>query len=99
MNKNLAFDLARVTEVTAMAAYKWIGFGDKNKADNAAVLAMREMLNDLPISGEIVIGEGEIDDAPMLFIGEKVGLRQEDRRRHHLQQENIHAHQCVQSCQ
>ena len=73
MNKNLAFDLARVTEVTAMAAYKWIGFGDKNKADNAAVLAMRETLNDLPISGEIVIGEGEIDDAPMLFIGEKVG--------------------------
>ena len=73
MNKNLAFDLARVTEVTAMAAYKWIGLGDKNKADNAAVLAMREMLNDLPISGEIVIGEGEIDDAPMLFIGEKVG--------------------------
>ena len=73
MNKNLAFDLARVTEVTAMAAYKWIWFGDKNKADNAAVLAMREMLNDLPISGEIVIGEGEIDDAPMLFIGEKVG--------------------------
>ena len=74
MRRDLAFQFSRVTEAAALAGYKWLGRGDKNKADGAAVEAMRAMLNTLEIEGEIVIGEGEIDDAPMLYIGEKVGL-------------------------
>ncbi|MDK9760258.1 class II fructose-bisphosphatase, partial [Vibrio sp. D173a] len=56
------------------AGYKWLGRGDKNAADGAAVEVMRSLLNKTEISGEIVIGEGEIDDAPMLYIGENVGV-------------------------
>jgi fructose-1,6-bisphosphatase II len=74
MRRDLAFQFSRVTEAAALAGYKWLGRGDKNIADGAAVEAMREMLNTLEIEGEIVIGEGEIDEAPMLYIGEKVGI-------------------------
>lgn len=74
MKRELALEFARVTEVAALAGYKWIGRGNKDLADQAAVDAMRTVLNQIEIDGEIVIGEGEIDEAPMLFIGEKVGL-------------------------
>lgn len=73
MDRNLALEFVRVTEAAAIAAAKWLGRGDKNSADQAAVTAMRDRLNALDISGTIVIGEGDKDEAPMLFIGEKVG--------------------------
>ncbi|WP_303817751.1 class II fructose-bisphosphatase [Actinobacillus minor] len=73
MKRAIAFEFSRVTEAAALAAYDWIGRGNKNAADDAAVKAMRELLNKMEIRGEIVIGEGEIDEAPMLYIGEKVG--------------------------
>ncbi|WP_026958368.1 MULTISPECIES: class II fructose-bisphosphatase [Aliagarivorans] len=74
MKRDLAFRFSRVTEAAALAGYKWLGRGDKNLADEAAVEAMRIMLNEMDIDGEIVIGEGEIDQAPMLYIGEQVGI-------------------------
>lgn len=73
MKRDLAMAFSRVTEGAALAGHKWLGRGDKNAADGAAVEVMRELLNKTEIEGEIVIGEGEIDDAPMLYIGEKVG--------------------------
>ncbi|MBP2851626.1 class II fructose-bisphosphatase [Dickeya oryzae] len=73
MKRELAIEFSRVTEAAALAGYKWLGRGDKNAADNAAVQAMRIMLNQVDINGKIVIGEGEIDEAPMLYIGEQVG--------------------------
>ena len=73
MNAALAIEFSRVTEMAALAAHTWFGRGDKNAADDAAVKAMRYMLNLIDIDAEIVIGEGEIDEAPMLYIGEKVG--------------------------
>ena len=73
MRRELSIEFSRVTEAAALAGYKWLGRGDKNVADGAAVEAMRFFLNGIDIDGEIVIGEGEIDDAPMLYIGEKVG--------------------------
>ncbi|MFP9227918.1 class II fructose-bisphosphatase [Pectobacterium cacticida] len=76
MKRELAIEFSRVTEAAALAGYKWLGRGDKNAADNAAVQAMRIVLNQVNIDGQIVIGEGEIDDAPMLFIGERVGAGQ-----------------------
>ena len=78
MKRELALEFARVTEAAALAAEKWVGRGDKNAADQAAVDAMRTVLNQLNIAGEIVIGEGEIDEAPMLYIGEKVGKKIEN---------------------
>jgi fructose-1,6-bisphosphatase II len=66
MKRELALEFSMVTEVAALAGYKWLGRGDKNAADGAAVKAMRIMLNEIDIDGEIVIGEGEIDEAPML---------------------------------
>ncbi|WP_277285099.1 class II fructose-bisphosphatase [Sneathia sanguinegens] len=75
MKRELALEFARVTEAAALAAYKWIGRGNKEAADQAGVDAMRTILNRIKIDGEIVIGEGEIDEAPMLYIGEKVGLK------------------------
>ncbi len=69
----LAFDAARVTEAAAVACYGMIGRGDEKAADQAAVDAMRTALNGLDISGTVVIGEGERDEAPMLYIGEEVG--------------------------
>lgn len=74
MKRDLAIAFSRVTEGAALAGYRWLGCGDKNAADGAAVEVMRILLNQTDIDGEIVIGEGEIDDAPMLYIGEKVGL-------------------------
>ena len=73
MKRELAIEFSRVTEAAALAGYKWLGRGDKNAADGAAVNAMRIMLNRVDIDGRIVIGEGEIDEAPMLYIGENVG--------------------------
>ncbi|MGA0607230.1 class II fructose-bisphosphatase [Phenylobacterium sp. VNQ135] len=73
LDRGLVLDAARVTEIAAIAAWKLVGRGDEKAADQAAVDAMRTALNDLDIDGEIVIGEGERDEAPMLYIGEKVG--------------------------
>lgn len=73
MDRNLALEAVRVTEAAALAASKLMGRGDEKAADQAAVDAMRRALNGLPIDGTIVIGEGEKDDAPMLFNGESVG--------------------------
>ncbi|MEE3502603.1 class II fructose-bisphosphatase [Acidiphilium acidophilum] len=72
-DRNLALELVRVTEAAALAASIWIGRGDKNSADGAAVGAMRKAFNAVAINGLVVIGEGEMDEAPMLYIGEKVG--------------------------
>src|SRR3984893_15789983 len=66
-------DFVKVTEAAALAASRWMGKGERDKADGAAVEKMRETLNDMEIRGRIVIGEGERDEAPMLFIGEEVG--------------------------
>jgi len=73
MDRKLAFEAVRVTEAAAIFAARQIGRGDERAADHAAVEAMRAALNDLPIEGTVVIGEGERDEAPMLYIGEKVG--------------------------
>ncbi len=73
MKRELAIEFSRVTEAASLAGYSWLVRGDKNAADNAAVQAMRIVLNQVPINGRIVIGEGEIDEAPMLYIGEAVG--------------------------
>ena len=74
LDRNLALEAARVTEAAALAASRLMGRGDEKAADQAAVDAMRRALNSLAIDGEVVIGEGERDEAPMLFIGEKVGM-------------------------
>lgn len=73
MDRNIALDLVRVSENAAIAAARLMGRGDKNGADQAAVDAMRSALNHLDIRGRVVIGEGERDEAPMLYIGEEVG--------------------------
>jgi fructose-1,6-bisphosphatase II len=73
-DRNLAMDLARVTEAAALAAGRWVGRGDKEAADQAAVDAMRLVLNTVPMDGVVVIGEGEKDEAPMLFNGEEIGF-------------------------
>ncbi len=72
-DRNLALELVRVTEAAALAASRWMGLGKKNEADGAAVEAMRKAFDTVAIEGTVVIGEGEMDEAPMLFIGEKVG--------------------------
>ena len=72
-DRNLALELVRVTEAAAMAAGRWVGKGDKNGADGVAVNAMRVMISSVSMNGTVVIGEGEKDEAPMLFNGEKVG--------------------------
>jgi fructose-1,6-bisphosphatase II len=72
-DRNLALELARVTEAGAMAAARWVGRGDKNGADAAAVNAMRLLINTVSMNGVVVIGEGEKDRAPMLYNGEQVG--------------------------
>ena len=74
VDRNIVMELVRVTEAAAMAASEYIGTGDKHGADQVATDAMRRALNCLDIDGTIVIGEGERDEAPMLYIGEKVGL-------------------------
>ncbi len=72
-DRNLALELARVTEAAALAAGRWVGRGDKNGADGAAVSAMRQLIRTVSMNGVVVIGEGEKDKAPMLFNGEAVG--------------------------
>src|SRR5712691_9679521 len=72
-DRNLAMELVRVTEAAALAAGRWIGHGDKNAADQAAVDAMRLMIDSVSMDGVVVIGEGEKDEAPMLYNGEAVG--------------------------
>jgi fructose-1,6-bisphosphatase II len=72
-DRNLAMELVRATEAAALAAARWMGRGDKEGADGAAVEAMRLLLSSVPMSGTVVIGEGEKDNAPMLFNGEEVG--------------------------
>jgi len=72
-DRNLAMELVRVTEAAAMAASRWMGRGDKEGADAAAVDAMRIVLGGVPMAGVVVIGEGEKDEAPMLYNGEKIG--------------------------
>src|SRR5690349_15989862 len=72
-DRNLALELVRVTEAAAMAAARWVGRGDKNGADAVAVNAMRVMISTIGMDGVVVIGEGEKDNAPMLFNGERVG--------------------------
>src|SRR3954453_22054081 len=76
LDRVLVLEMVRVTEAAAIAASKWIGRGDNDAADAAAVEAMRVALNELPFDGTVVIGEGERDEAPMLYIGEKVGSSQ-----------------------
>src|SRR3954447_14621247 len=72
-DRNLAMELVRVTEAAALAASRWVGKGDKEGADGAAVEAMRTVLVTVPMDGIVVIGEGEKDEAPMLYNGERVG--------------------------
>ena len=73
MDRNLALDLVRVTAAAALACGRWVGKGNKIAADEAATEAMRRPLDSIEISGTVVIGEGEMDEAPMLYIGEEVG--------------------------
>lgn len=81
MDRNLALEFVRVTEGAAIGAARWTGRGNKNAADEAAVTAMRNCFNSIDFCGKIIIGEGEMDEAPMLYIGEKVG------RGHHSQKQ------------
>jgi len=76
LDRNLALELVRVTEAAALACGRWVGKGDKISADEAATEAMRRTLDSIGIDGTVVIGEGEMDEAPMLYIGEKVGTGQ-----------------------
>lgn len=78
MDRNLALEFVRITEAAALSSAKWMGRGNEKAADQAAVDAMRKAFDSVRIDGTVVIGEGERDEAPMLFIGEKVGLRKED---------------------
>ncbi|MFR8871102.1 class II fructose-bisphosphatase [Paraclostridium sordellii] len=78
MDRNLALELVRVTEAAALVSSQFMGRGDKNGADGSAVEAMRRAFETVKIDGEVVIGEGELDEAPMLYIGEKVGMATED---------------------
>ena len=73
MDRNLALELVRVTEAAALSSGRWVGKGDKHSADRAATEAMRRSLESIEINGTVVIGEGEMDEAPMLYIGEQVG--------------------------
>src|SRR4249919_668540 len=72
-DRNLALEVVRVTEAAALAAARWVGRGDKESADGAAVDAMRLLLDTVPMDGIVVIGEGEKDEAPMLYNGEEIG--------------------------
>ncbi|MFN7728460.1 MAG: class II fructose-bisphosphatase [Bdellovibrio sp.] len=78
MERNLALEFVRITEAAALASARWMGLGKEHEADQAAVDAMRRAFDSVRIDGTVVIGEGERDQAPMLFIGEKVGRKGED---------------------
>jgi len=73
VERSLSMELVRVTEAAALASARWMGRGKKNEADDAATSAMRTVFDTVPMQGTVVIGEGEIDDAPMLYIGEELG--------------------------
>ncbi|RNB82019.1 class II fructose-bisphosphatase [Brevibacillus fluminis] len=73
MERSLTMELVRVTEAAALASARWMGLGKKDEADGAATTAMRDEFNNIPMDGIVVIGEGEMDEAPMLYIGEKLG--------------------------
>src|SRR4051812_39728198 len=73
MDRNLALEFVRVTEAAALSVGRWIGRGNETEADRAAVESMRKAFDSIKFEGTIVIGEGERDEAPMLYIGEKVG--------------------------
>ena len=73
MERSLSMELVRVTEAAALASARWMGRGKKEEADDAATTAMRDVFNSIPMQGTVVIGEGEMDEAPMLYIGEKLG--------------------------
>ncbi len=77
MNRSLTLEFVRVTEAAAIASARWMGRGNKEAADDAAVTAMRAVFDTVDIDGKVVIGEGEMDEAPMLYIGEELGLRKE----------------------
>jgi fructose-1,6-bisphosphatase II len=74
MERSLTMELVRVTEAAAIAAGRWMGYGKKDEADAAATEAMRKVFDTIPMRGTVVIGEGEMDEAPMLYIGERLGL-------------------------
>src|SRR5690625_2935446 len=73
VERSLTMELVRVTEAAALASARWMGRGSKNEADEAATAAMRTVFDTIPMRGTVVIGEGEMDEAPMLYIGEKLG--------------------------
>jgi len=73
MERSLSLELVRVTEAAALASARWIGRGKKDEADGDATQSMRDVFNTVPMKGTVVIGEGEMDEAPMLYIGEKLG--------------------------
>ncbi|WP_413377862.1 class II fructose-bisphosphatase [Alkalihalobacillus sp. 1P02AB] len=73
MERSLSMELVRVTEAAALASARWMGRGEKESADGAATEAMRDVFDTIPMKGTVVIGEGEMDEAPMLYIGEKLG--------------------------
>ena len=73
MERNLALEVVRVTEAAALSSARWMGLGNENAANQAAVDAMRRSLEAVRFSGTLVIGEGERDGAPMLFVGERIG--------------------------
>ncbi|MBS4175402.1 class II fructose-bisphosphatase [Bacillus sp. FJAT-49736] len=73
MERSLSMELVRVTEAAALASARWMGLGKKDEADGAATSAMRDVFDTIPMKGTVVIGEGEMDEAPMLYIGEKLG--------------------------
>ncbi len=73
MERSLTMELVRVTEAAALSSARWVGKGDKNSADDAATSAMRTVFDTIPMKGKVVIGEGEMDEAPMLYIGEELG--------------------------
>src|SRR5690625_4047653 len=73
LERSLAMELVRVTEAAALASARWMGRGNKNEADDAVTNAMRTVFDTIPLRGTVAIGEGEMDEAPMLYIGEKLG--------------------------
>lgn len=75
MERSLSMELVRVTEAAALESAKWVGKGLKNEADDAATTAMRNVFDTIPMNGTVVIGEGEMDEAPMLYIGEELGTK------------------------
>lgn len=73
MKRSLSMEVVRVTEAAAIASARWMGRGLKMEADDAATTAMRQVFDSIPMQGTVVIGEGEMDEAPMLYIGEQLG--------------------------